>query len=62
MTFAFALLRLQYRYSAVAGVLIIAAYNVIRFSVRRPGDIELLDADVYLVAFAVVGTAAAFLP
>lgn len=61
MTFTFALLRLQYRYASVAGVLIIVAYNVTRFSVRRPGDIELLDADVYLAAFSLVGTAAAFL-
>jgi class 3 adenylate cyclase len=61
MAFAYALLRLQYRYAAVGGALIIVAYNVIRLAVQRPGDIELLDADVYLVAFAVVGTAAAFL-
>ncbi len=35
-------------------------YNTTRGLVRAPGDIGLLEPDVYLFAFATVGTAAAF--
>jgi class 3 adenylate cyclase len=60
LTFAYALLRLQYRYAALAGVLAIVAYNATRVLVQARGDIALLQPDIYLAAFAVVGTAAAF--
>jgi adenylate cyclase len=59
MAFAYALLRLQLRYAAVAGLFAIASYNVTRALVRTPRDIGLVRPDIYLVAFAIVGTAAA---
>jgi class 3 adenylate cyclase len=60
LAFAYALLRLQYRYAALAGLLAIVCYNVTRILVQARGDIGLIHPDIYLVAFAVVGTAAAF--
>jgi adenylate cyclase len=60
LAFAYALLRLQYRYAALAGLVAIASYNGTRVLIETPGDIGLIRPDVYLVAFAVVGTAAAF--
>jgi len=60
LAFAYALLRLQYRYAALAGLLAIVCYNVTRILIQEPGDIGLIQPDIYFVAFAVVGTAAAF--
>lgn len=60
LAFAYALLRLQCRYAAVAGLLAILCYNLTRVLVQTPGDIGLVDPDTYLAAFAVLGTAAAF--
>jgi class 3 adenylate cyclase len=60
LAFAYTLLRLQYRYAALAGLLAIGCYNVSRILVQTRGDIGLLHPDIYLVAFAIVGTAAAF--
>jgi adenylate cyclase len=60
LAFAFALFRLQYRYAALAGILAIATYSAMRGLVQAPGDIGLLEPDVDLLAFATVGTAAAF--
>lgn len=60
LAFAYALLRLQYLYAALAGSLAIVCYNLMRILVRARGDIALVDPDIYLVAFAVIGTAAAF--
>jgi class 3 adenylate cyclase len=60
LAFAYALLRLQFPYAALAGVLAIVCFNVTRGLVQTPGDIGLLQPDIDLVAFAVVGTAAAF--
>jgi len=60
LVFAFALFRLQYRYAALGGILAIACYSAIRGLVQVPGDIGLLEPDVDLLAFATVGTAAAF--
>jgi adenylate cyclase len=55
----FSLLRLQCRYAALAGFLAIVGYNVTHVLVQVVGDIGLFYPDVYLAAFAVVGTAAA---
>lgn len=60
LAFAYALLRLQYRYAALAGLLAVVCYNVTRILVQARGDIGLIQPDIYLTAFAVVGTAAAF--
>jgi class 3 adenylate cyclase len=60
LAFAYALLRLQHRYAALAGLLAIVSYNLTRIFVQAPGDIGLVDPDIYLATFAVIGTAAAF--
>ena len=60
LAFAYALLRLQYPYAALAGSLAIVCYDLTRILVRSPADIGLVEPDIYLVAFAIVGTAAAF--
>ena len=61
LTFSYALLRLQYPFAVLAAVLVIVGYNVTRIVVQSPGDIGLEEPDIDLVAFAVVGTAAAFM-
>lgn len=60
LAFAYALSRLQYRYSAVAGILALVCYNATRVLVRAPGDIGLIEPDVDLLVFVILGTAAAF--
>ena len=60
LAFAYALFRLQYPYAALAGVLAIVSFNLTRVVVQTPGDIGLVEPDIDLLAFAVVGTAAAF--
>jgi len=60
LAFAYALLRLQYPYASLAGVLAIVCFNLTRVAFQAPRDIELVEPDIYLLAFAVFGTAAAF--
>jgi len=60
LAFAYALLRLLYPYAALGGALAIACYNVTRVLVQGPGDVGLVEPDIYLLAFAVIGTAATF--
>lgn len=59
LMFAYALLRLQTPYAAVAGVLAVVCYNLTRVLVQTPGDIGLVDPDLYLAAFVVIGTVTA---
>jgi class 3 adenylate cyclase len=60
LAFAYTLLRLQYPYAALAGVLAIVCFNLTRVAFQAPGDIGLVEPDVDLLAFAVFGTASAF--
>ena len=60
LAFAYAFFRLQFRYAALAGLFAIIWYNAARGLVKAPGDIGLFEPDVDLIAFATVGTAAAF--
>jgi hypothetical protein len=60
LAFAYVLLRLHYLYASLAGVLAIVCFNLTRVAFQAPGDIELAEPDIYLLAFAVFGTAAAF--
>ena len=60
LAFAYALLRLLHPYAALGGILAIACYNLTRVLVQSPGDVGLVEPDIYLLAFAVIGTAATF--
>jgi class 3 adenylate cyclase len=60
LAFAYAFFRLQFRYAALAGLFAIVWYNAARGLVKAPGDIGLFEPDVDLIAFATIGTAAAF--
>lgn len=53
-------LRLQYMYAAFAAALVIGYYNLAMILFPRLGGVDLVQADVYLVAFAVIGTGAAY--
>jgi class 3 adenylate cyclase len=60
LAFAYTFFRLQFRYAALAGLFAIIWYNAARELVKTPGDIGLFEPDVELIAFATIGTAAAF--
>lgn len=60
LAFTYALLRLQYPYASLAGVLAIVCFNLPRVAFQALGDIEWVESDIDLLAFAVSGTAGAF--
>ena len=51
---------LQYMYAASAAALVIGYYNLTMILFPGHGGVDLVQADVYLVAFAVIGTGAAY--
>jgi class 3 adenylate cyclase len=60
LAFTYMFLRLQYLYAAMAAAIIIGYYNIGIILFPHEEGIGLLASDFHLVAFAVVGTAAAY--
>lgn len=58
--FTYAVFRLQFRYAALGGILVLVSYNLTRILFPVRGDIGLLVPDIYFVAFVGAGTASAF--
>lgn len=60
LAFCYILSRLQFRYAAVTGALIVVAYNLITFVGVRDRPNDLLNADYFILAFTGIGMAAAY--
>jgi class 3 adenylate cyclase len=56
----FTLLRLQYMYAVLAAALVIGYYTATRVLAPHSGGVAISAAEINLVAFAVIGTAAAY--
>jgi class 3 adenylate cyclase len=60
LAFCYIFSRVQVPYSAVAGALMIVYYNVVTVLFTRYHSIDVMFADFFLIAFAVVGMAGAY--
>ena len=60
LALTYTLLRLQYMYAVPAAALVIGCYTATRVLFPHGSGIDVVAADIYLVAFAVVGTAGAY--
>ncbi len=60
LALAYTLLRLQYLYAVSAAALVIGYYTATSVLVPHGPGIDVAAADIYLVAFAVIGTAGAY--
>ena len=60
LALSYTLLRLQYLYAMLAAALVISYFTATRVLFPRNSSIDVVAADIYLVAFAVVGTAGAY--
>jgi class 3 adenylate cyclase len=60
LALTFTLLRLRYLYAAAAAALVIGYYTATSVLPTHEAGIDTLAADIYLLAFAVIGTAGAY--
>jgi adenylate cyclase len=60
LALTYTLLRLQYMYAASAAALVIGYYTATSVLFPHDSGIAIVAADIYLVAFAVIGTAGAY--
>jgi class 3 adenylate cyclase len=60
LAFCYIFSRVQVPYSSVAGALMIVYYNVVTVLFTRHASLDVMFADFFLVAFAVVGMAGAY--
>ena len=60
LAFCYIFARVQIAYSAIAGALMIAYYNVVTVLFTRDSSLDVMFADFFLVSFAVVGMAGAY--
>jgi class 3 adenylate cyclase len=60
LALTYTLLRLQYLYAASAAALVIGCYTATTVLFAHDPGIDIVAADIYLVAFAVIGTAGAY--
>jgi class 3 adenylate cyclase len=60
LAFCYIFARVQITYSAVAGALMIAYYNVVTVLFTRDDSLDVMFADFFLISFAVVGMAGAY--
>lgn len=60
LALTYTLLRLQYMYAVSAAALVIGYFTATSVLLRHGPGIDVVAADIYLVAFAVIGTAGAY--
>ncbi|MGZ8579003.1 MAG: hypothetical protein ACXWWX_05675, partial [Actinomycetota bacterium] len=60
LAFVYILSRIQFRYAAVAGAVLVAFHNVVAVALIGDTRLDLLFADYFLIVFAAIGMAASY--